>query len=132
LVGLVAQPGDPDLDCDVSGLTVTAVVAQGREILARLTGGHGRWTDRDTGEQVSGVVQVVTELQANFAGDMPEDLFAALIVRLERWRDRAVPLRMCAAPGRVSLLVADGGDFLPWPRRWPPPESEREPLATPS
>lgn len=43
------------------------------------------------------------------------------VARLERWRDQAVPVRMCAAPGRLSLLVAENGDFVPWPRRWPPP-----------
>ncbi|MFD6565473.1 hypothetical protein [Micromonospora profundi] len=44
---LLAMPGDPDLDADVDGLTVTAVVhnTDTRELLVKLVDGHGHFID---------------------------------------------------------------------------------------
>jgi hypothetical protein len=114
----IAQPGDPDLDCDLHNITITSIVAvdETREVLARFTGGYGRWVDADTGEMTTGIHDVDGEMGARMPS-MPEDLWRAYVAQLEAWRDRGTPLRYTAAPGRVSLLIESPTTFLPWARR---------------
>lgn len=110
---LIAKPGDPDLDCDLDGLTVTSVVTTDDcELLIRLTGGAGTFPDGPVHDGSA-------DLRAWFP-DTPPDLFAAFVARLQRWRDTAARMRMCAAPGRLTLLLNEAGDFVPWPRRTHP------------
>jgi hypothetical protein len=121
---LLAMPGDPDLDCDVTGLVVTAVVTRddSREILIHASGGHGRWTDADGFDiDVDGIKHA--DLSARLPS-MPDEPWADYLRTLHRWRDDAVPLRMTAAPGRVTLLIENAETFLPFPRRADPLSAE--------
>lgn len=122
----VAKPGDPDLDLDVDGLTVTAVVSTDREVLIRMVGGYG-WFRKVTGGWFTclpGDGGGVTEAQVGvWLPEMPGDRFSDYVGQLERWRDGRVPLRMCAAPGKVSMLIADRHEFLMLPRRRAPSEA---------
>lgn len=108
----IALPGAPGLDCDIADLTITSVVTtDDQEILIRLTGGHGQLN----GDPVE-VSNVHVDVRVQWP-DMPPDLFAGFVARLQRWRDTAALLRMCAAPGRLSVLVDDDGALVPLPRR---------------
>ena len=116
----IAKPGDPDLVCDLTQLAITSVVVDDGErmLLVRARGGHGRWHD-STNEDVRIDHVGALDLTARLPG-MPEHLFGAYVVLLQRWRDTSTPVRYCAAPGRASLLIGDGGEVLPWPRRTDP------------
>lgn len=120
----LAMPGDPDLDADVDGLTVTAVAANTptRELLVYLADGFGRMVDTASGRMrhfpagdPDARVEHV-ELAAVLP-DMPDRAWADYVATLERWRDTRTLLRMCCAPGRVTLLIEDRSTFLPFPRR---------------
>lgn len=108
----VAQPGDPDLDCDIHDVTLTAVVAlnEEREVLIRAVGGSGRWN----GVQVAEVASLDYRCRLP---DTPDDWWRRYIGQLEEWRDTGTLLRMCCAPGRVTSLVETRTRFLLLPRR---------------
>lgn len=127
----LAMPGDPDLDADVHGTTITAVVAaaETREILVRLTGGSGRWVDACSGESVDITTLTDGELSARLP-TMPDDVWNRYVGQLERWRDQATPLRLTAAPGRVSLLIENRDTFIPLPRRADPLAAGFRPVAS--
>jgi hypothetical protein len=125
------MPGDPDLDADVDGLTVTSVVAvaETREVLIRLVDGFGRFVDSGTGEMThfppgDPDARVSTADVKLRLPTMPDDVWASYIGQLERWRDEARPLRMTAAPGKVTLLIGGRDDLLPMPRRADPLEQD--------
>jgi hypothetical protein len=112
-----AEPGDPDLDLDVSGVRLRAVVAEGAEVLLLLSGGGGRLRDADTGlmtdvDSVEGDARVQCE-----PGDEDAGWFRFLVGRLEGWRDRGTELRMCGAPGKATVLIEDRRTWVPLPRR---------------
>lgn len=116
-----AQPGDDDLDLDVDGITLTAVVVDKPEILVRFTGGFGTWIcvggTRATfapGDDEAGVQEGEIHVVLNTA---EESAFELYVMALERWRDRAVPLRLTASPTRMSRLAEDEDNWLPVPRR---------------
>lgn len=44
-------------------------------------------------------------------------MFALLVERLLAWRDQAIPLRVCGAPGRMFTIIEDYRTWLPLPRR---------------
>lgn len=120
LAGL-AQPGDGDLDLDVDGLTLSALVVSDRHVLVGFRGGYGTWVDVDgaratfaPGDPAAGVTEGQLDL---FLPDASDSLFTMFVDRLQGWLDRSVPLRMCAAPGRMSTLIEDRSTFLPLPRR---------------
>lgn len=117
----LAKPGDDDLDLDLDGVSVVAVVVLGREVLVRVEGGFGRFVTTDgtealmpPGDPRTGVEfgELVLVLEA-----MSEEGFAAYLARLEEWRARSVPLRLCSAPGRMTTLIEDASVWLPMPRR---------------
>jgi len=112
--GQAAKPGDADLDFDVDGITVTAVIRDDGGVLFRLAGGHGYYTDaagqmryRHPGDPTAHLRGV--DILIRFPGLTP-DAFAAYVARLEMWRDLGTLLRMCAAPGRTSTLGENGTD----------------------
>lgn len=119
----VAKPGDPDLDYDLDGVTITAVIAadEPRELLVRTIGGYGWWIDTATGERVDfppGDPDACVrdgEMGACMP-TMPGWLWRRYVATLERWRDQATPLRIVSAPGRATLLIEGPSKFLPWPR----------------
>jgi hypothetical protein len=118
VLGMVAKPGDDDLTVDVDGVTITAVVVgEGHEVLIETTGGFGRflttsgeWYTSDPGD---GDVEE-TELRLSLAR-MGDDTFAQYVARLEQWRDEAIPLRLCLAPGRAGTIIAARDEWLPFP-----------------
>lgn len=118
----VALPGAPDLDFDVRGLTVSAVVVADREILLRLVGGHGWHVDSSTGEMAHfledapdrQVIEVDVGMRLPV---MPDKMFADYVAQLQRWRDEGTPVRMCGAPGKDSLLIENRDRYVLMPRR---------------
>lgn len=122
----VALPGSPDLDCDVDGLVLTAVVVEpdSQEILLHAKSGHGWWVDSNTGEIANDLDVARCDCRMRYP-DMPPPLFAEYARLLEEWRDQGTPLRMTAAPGKVTLLIDPPDRFVPLPRR-PDPASYEE------
>lgn len=119
----LAMPGDPDLDCDVNGLVVTAVIANKdtREIMIRAEGGQGQWVDADGNHtEVDNITDL--DMTARFP-DMADQVWADYTAILYRWRDDGTTLRMTCAPERITLLIETRDVFLPFPRR-PDPRSE--------
>lgn len=115
-----AQPGDSDLDIDIDGITLTAVVVDEQEILLRGEGGFGEFLSTQgeralfrPGEADEGVEEMEAHL---YFPAVPSRLFDKLVDRLEDWRDRAVPLRLCGAPGRMFTLIENEARWLPLPR----------------
>lgn len=113
----IAKPGDEDLCVDVDGVTVAGVVCIGNEVLVHLTGGWGTICAEsgvtviepgDQGECFADSDAVIT-----FRGT--SELLARFVARLEGWRDTAMPLRLCCAPGRMSILIEDFDKWLPLP-----------------
>jgi hypothetical protein len=118
LLSLVAKPGDEDLTLDVDGVTITAVVVgDGQELLVETTGGFGRFlaTNGDWFNSLPGDGEVhETELRLCLER-MSEATFVDYVERLELWRDQAVPLRLCLAPGRAGTIIATRDEWLPFP-----------------
>lgn len=122
-MALIAKPGDPDLDLDVDGVTLVSVVMYGTEILARFEGGFGEFDATDgtravmePGDPVAGVTEM--NLTVGYTDPDPE-WFAKVVEQLEKWRDTATPLRVCAAQGRMTTVIEDRGTWLPFPRSAP-------------
>ncbi len=120
----VAKPCDDDLDLDVAGVTLDHVVVLGHEIIATFTGGFGSF-DATTGDRfvvepgdTTGATLQHLELAVGYTDPDPE-WFAKLVDRLEGWRARAVPLRICAAQGRMTSVFEDRTTWLPFPRSAP-------------
>lgn len=116
---LVAQPGDDDLDLDIDGVTLTAVVRMGHEIWIRGVGGFGQFNSAGGGWETEPGDDECSEtevsLMVGFPTTPPENVDQYVSI-LETWRDRAVPLRICAAPGRLTTMIEDAGHWLPVPR----------------
>jgi hypothetical protein len=114
----IAQPGDPDLDCDLVDVRIGSVVVDhdSREIIIGYRDGHGRWIDI-TG--TDGPVNNVTGTVSMMLPDIPGDMWANMVGQLESWRDTNTSLRMCSAPGRLSTLVEDRDRYVLIPRNWP-------------
>lgn len=115
---LLAVPGDPDLTFDVAGMTLTGVVYEEQTLVLYARGGYGFWIDTDGERCQFRLGDPVSEVETmSFTVDYDAEdsgWFTPAYRLLCRWRDDAVPVRMCAAPGRVSVLIGGGGDtFLP-------------------
>lgn len=118
----LAKPGDPDLDLDVDGITITSVVRMGHEIWVRATGGFGFWGGSDPWSAPPGSHRAEdTEMQL-VAGypHSPEVMIGLVVAVLEQWRDQATPLRLCAATDRLMTLIEHPNLWLPWPRSGAP------------
>lgn len=116
----LAKPGDPDLDIDVDGVTITSVTRMGHEIWMMARGGWGGFhaTDgtefhADPGEEVAHLTEL--EMLAGYPEGSPE-MLDEITSRLEEWRDQATPLRVCGAPGRMFTMIEDQSRWLPFPR----------------
>lgn len=127
---LLAMPGDRDLDADVDCLTVTRVNvdANTRSLAVGLVDGFGRFVD------TTGTVQqfppgdpqgrVSTASVTAWLPDMPQPNWDEYVTVLRRWREMRTPVRLCAAPGRITVLIEDRNVFLLFPRT-PSPERRR-------
>jgi hypothetical protein len=121
----IAVPGDPDLDLDIDGVTITSVIALGCEILISAKGGFGSWVDADgevsvfpPGDESSGITDV--EIAVGWHDSEKTRVYVkAMTTLLCRWRDQEVPLHMCCAPGKMSSLIEDANIWVPLPRSEP-------------
>ncbi|MEU7802740.1 hypothetical protein AB0B10_26110 [Micromonospora arborensis] len=125
----LAMPGDPDLDADVDGLTITDlhIDASARKLLIHLADGFGRFVDSASGnmQHFPAGLQTARVTHAEVGAwlpAMPDSTWTDFVTQLQTWRDQATPLRMCSAPGRVTLLIEVRQTFLPFPRRPEPTE----------
>ncbi|MET8278366.1 hypothetical protein [Micromonospora sp. NPDC005174] len=115
---LLAMPGDPDLDADVDGLTVTrvGVDANTRSLTVDLVDGFGRFVD-DTGtaheappgdpDSRANTASITAWLPDATAADWEERVSV-----LRRWWEARTPVRLCRAPGRYTTLIEDRKTFL--------------------
>ncbi len=110
-----ASPDDDDLDADLVGLAITAVVDMDQRILAHARGGHGYLADGSGGRNhFQG--QGDFTFTIHMAG-APAMLFDHYVTVLEQWRDSDTPVRLLSAPGRASVLTDPDGRSLALPRR---------------
>lgn len=126
---VVAKPGDPDLTLDLDGVTVVSVVRVGWEILVRFVGGYGMWVSPDgrvTHFPPGDPKARVTDGEWHLGFPDGSDVFLTEFVeRLNRWRDGAIPLRMCCAPGRMTAVIEDRDNWLPLPSNpFPEPDPQ--------
>ncbi|MEV1315452.1 hypothetical protein AB0J14_05125 [Micromonospora arborensis] len=120
---LLAMPGDPDLDADVDGLTVTRVEvdANTRTLTVALADGFGRFVDTTGANQEfppgDPDSRVGTATVTACLPDVTEAVWAEYVTVLRRWWDTRMPVRLCAAPGRITVLIEDRNTFLLFPRK---------------
>lgn len=114
-----AWPGDDDLDCDLHDVIVTSVIADdNRGIIVGLRGGSGRFESSETGEMTE--IDTVEEMTlAAWFPHMTNASWDNVNAMLNFWRDHTSPLRVCAAPDRMTSLIQHEDDFgwLVFPRR---------------
>lgn len=119
MADLVARPDDVDLDVDIDGISVTAVVLLGDDLLVRFTGGWGT-----VGESYGPAVDVLpgeeetsltAEALVQWSSDSPK-IISEYVELLERWRDLGTPLHLVGAPGKMFALLEDEEQWLPLPR----------------
>lgn len=111
----LAYPGDPDLTFDLSGMLITGVIAEGRELLIHATGGVGFWYDDEGRVEFgpgAGTVEDI-DFRAGYDDTMPDEIFDGIRERLYSWRDNATPVRVCACPDRIMVVIAAPDDWLP-------------------
>jgi hypothetical protein len=112
----VAFPGDPDLDCHLTGLRLTSVVATDsteHDLEATLafdtSDTAGWWKDSRTGERV--FPERVTELNITFGVTLADGfafLAERLVRRLSAWSTDGALIAMTAAPGKFTRLYCPG------------------------
>ena len=122
----LAAPGDPDLDCHLTGVRIAEVVVlrdTGYDAEVNLTfdtsAASGFWRDAQDGEIF--YPDTVTSLEAVFGLRMDpgyELLLEWLIGRLEMWRENETGLVMTSAPGKWTVLHPPGrpDEMAPIPR----------------
>lgn len=108
----IAKPGDPDLNYDVAQLKITDLIVVDQSFLIFLDHGEGwaRWPDGSTTEATS-----IGQIAIRLNDDASDETGRALSCVLDRWYVQGVPLRMCAAPGRLSCLIASPREWIPLP-----------------
>jgi len=128
--GRVAFPGDPGLDCHLTGLRLASVVtvrSQDYDIEAALefdaSEAAGWWVEDATGQRV--VPTQVTSLSATFGVKLPDDMGRVADLMLERlsaWASDGALMAMTSAPGKWTLLYCPGhpaGEQVVYPRGEP-------------
>lgn len=114
LADRVAKPGDADLDFDCDGITITSVVRDGNHILIGARGGFGEWHNArgdfhaEPGHPTDRITEVT--LSVGYADTRIADHVYATFVSS---RDRAVPLRVTGAPGKMTAFIEDNRNWLP-------------------
>ena len=123
---MVAHPGDPDLDCHLTGLTITDIVTStdGPLTEAIITFGTseatGFWNDSLTGERV--IPSEVTSVETVFGLRMRPGtrwILDTVMMRLYAWRHDGALVTMTSAPGKWTLLYCPqhpAGEIVPVPR----------------
>lgn len=134
LNSMIAKPGDPDLDLDLDGVVITSVVHVEHDWIVGFGDGFGMFVDRSgdvvefdpawsgepserSGSRVSG--EIVFGLACGCQDHVPSGVcpFESMVSNvLGRWHQTRTPLRMVAAPGRMTLLIENADLFLPIPR----------------
>jgi hypothetical protein len=114
----LALPGRGDLTLDCDSTTLDSVVRLGDELLLRFTGGFGTFIDR-SGRQVavapgSSGGHVRVDLVISY--DRPNRHWLDRSVGLlEQWCATATPLRVCAAPRRLAMIIEHRTRWIPVP-----------------
>lgn len=121
---LIARPGDPALDCHLTGLRLSAVIESptgGYQFEATLgfdgSEASGWWVS--DGERAD--IAEVTRLDISYGYDvLPEYELHAMLQRsrLREWRDTGAVIEMTSAPGKWTLL-SSGDQRVVVPRKWP-------------
>lgn len=111
----LAQPGDPDLDFDVSGLTITSLTVMDRDIMLSFTGGVGWFLNDDDGQRTPDMTDVAADVIISVTS-APPDIWDVYVNYIDRWATDKTLLRMCAAPDRMTTLIASPSEWLPLPR----------------
>lgn len=109
-----ARPGDADLDLDLAGLLLGAVVRVDDRFLLHARGGTGRY--RSEGRVVGTEDEPVRDITLSFAMADPPGAPGATDLTytvLMGWRDRGARLRLIGAPGRQVVLFEPGGFAVP-------------------
>ena len=106
----VAQPGDKDLDIEVTRSCVSTSTSSSRSTV-----------DNDEGRVT---VPHVENLELSIGwrpdGDVDEVLVDNFGEVIETWRANATPLRFAACPGKLGSLSANHDEWLPIPRTMHP------------
>lgn len=112
---IFAEPGDPDLTCNIEDTTVQSVVSfSDNEIMITFVGGNGllyvdgqpqQWDSFEQIELVGGLL------------DHPENgkIIKMMADVLEDWRANGTKLRLLSAPGKMTTVVEDRDNWLPLP-----------------
>jgi hypothetical protein len=122
----IAKPGDPGLDCHLTGLRIAAlVILPGDRITERTLTfdtreAAGFWADPETGGRVFPDTVTSLEITAGL-GMRPgfRHLADIMLRRLEAWRADAALIALTSAPGKWTLLHCPdhpAGALVPVPR----------------
>lgn len=127
----VAMPGDPDLDCHLTGLRLATITMSGTGefdaealLIFDTSQAAGWWVDPSTRERF--VPDKVTELTLVFGVQIaPGFKFLANLMarRLRAWADTGVFVQMTSAPGKWTMLRSPT-DEVPVPRTATPVRTE--------
>lgn len=125
--GLVAMPGDPDLNCYLTGVRIRAIADLSEphwmEIMLSLDTSHAAgWYGHppqawEPGDDVPITLAAAAEIPRRY-----RRAHAAMMAVLARWQDEGTPLVMTSAHGRFTRL-SDGYQAIPLPPASRPAEA---------
>lgn len=115
----IAWPGDDDLACAIVGAKIAGVVVAERDVIVSLDGGVGTWRTASGERKTLSDGDLDAEITMTLATG-PDAAFDSYVATLAGWRDSAEEVALFAAPGRLAVLIASSGQWLPVPtRRYP-------------
>lgn len=112
---IFAEPGDPDLTCNIQNTTITSVVSfNDDEVMITFSGGSGLLTVDGDPQQWDNFEQI--ELVGGFFSH-PENakVIKMMVDVLEEWRRNGTKLNILSAPGKMTTVVEDRENWLPIP-----------------
>jgi hypothetical protein len=117
-LGRLAKPMDHDLVVDFIGLQVASVALHDTSFLISLTGGRGWRIRSDMARQDFKDASVTTTFDladVDVPGLTCSELVDRYLQQLNWWAEGKTPLRLCAAPGKLTLLLSDPLTWLAFP-----------------
>jgi hypothetical protein len=112
---ILAEPGDPDLTCDIQETVVQSVVSfNDNELIVTFAGGSGLLHVDGTPQRWDSFSEI--EVWGGFA-DHPENrsLLTMMIDVLEEWRREGTKVSLYSAPGRMTTVVENRETWIPLP-----------------